>query len=334
MLEIRAMKSARELPPEWDSACSDYFQTREFLLHCEAENPCGQEYLSCVSDSGFSGGAVLYSLAVNVFTYMKGKGTVKMRICGVPCSVSASGLLGDAAAREACLEKLASETRGLRLFLNMAERPTISGLAAGATFPAVVLEGLPSSWEGYLRSLRAPYRRWLKLIEKASSPLLRKEGPCSEFTSAHHRLYLEVLGKSEGPLETLSEEFFRRLPPAFRLESLYSEDALAGWSITLRWKDTFYFFLTGLDYGTLKGFDTYFALLASIVKRGIESGARRIDLGQTTEWAKCRFGGILEPRYMAGHHSNPIANALLWIGKGLLAYRSRDPGFRVFKEKP
>lgn len=333
MPSLEKVARARDLPPAWDDLCADYFQTREFLIHCEEENPCGQEYLVCRSGSALSGGAILYSLPVSPFTFLGGRGAITMKICGVPCSVSASGLLGGEEARRACMTWLMAETKGLRLFLNLGEKTELRGLASGATFPAVVMEGLPDTYEAYLRSLRSPYRRWLKLIERASSPLTRSAGPCSLFTDAHHRLYLEVLKRSAGPLERLSADFFRRLPPSFRLESLYAGDCLAGWSITLIWKDSFYFFLTGLDYGSLKRYDTYFALLASIVKAGIESGARRIDLGQTTEWAKCRFGGALEARYMAGHHSNKALNALLRLGQGILGYKAKDPGFRVFKER-
>ncbi len=348
MLEIRHVEGVAELPAAWDSLAQEYFQTREFLAHCEAENPCRQNYILALKmgdegDLGLVGGAVCYRLKIDILAFLKIPSAFKLKICGIPCSVSASGLLGTAEGQEACGAAFMGKKSGLKLFLNLYHNPEevqgpeelfMKGLISGPTFPSVCIDQPPPSWEAYIKALRSPYRRWLKTILEKASPLRHAEGDCSRFTGRHYQLYRQVLARSDGKLETLGISFFQRLPSRFRLESLYSGDELVAWSIFLNWKDRFYFFLTGLEYKRLGEFDSYFALLASLVKRGIESGAARIELGQTTEWAKCRFGARLDGRWMAGAHPNPLVNGILKLGRPLLAYRGKSPNFRVFKEKP
>ena len=100
---VVCIRDAAGLPPEWDQLADGYFQEREFLRHCQEYNPCNQRYYLASREGKLEAGAVLYSLALDLFTYLKLKSPVTMQIAGVPCSVSASGLIGSAEARQSLL---------------------------------------------------------------------------------------------------------------------------------------------------------------------------------------------------------------------------------------
>jgi hypothetical protein len=89
---------------------------------------------------------VVYALGLDLFTFLKMKSPIKMRICGKPCSVSASGLLGskDTDMFWAINEK----EKGFKLFLNLERLPDIN-VPSGFTLPTIVMDLPFSSKEEY-----------------------------------------------------------------------------------------------------------------------------------------------------------------------------------------
>ena len=146
-----------------------------------------------------------------------------------------------------------------------------------------------------------------------------------------YQQYLEVLKRSKGKLETLSQEFFQNLPSNFSLTSFYLSDRLIGWYITTIFGGKFYFFLGGIDYTQNRQYNTYFNILLKVVKDGIENKVSEIDLGQTAEIPKLRLGGILVEKFMLGYHSNLIMGKLLKAGKRFLEYSTVVDEPHVFK---
>lgn len=334
MTDIFKVNSAVELPQSWDDLAEDYFQTREFLLHCETWNPCGQIYAWTESSGSCTSWAVSYRLRLDIFTYLGIKSPISMQIIGIPCSVSASGTGGDKALAASCIEYLTAESRSsFTLILNSAESIDNIQCAKGRTFPNVLMEPLAPSWSVYLASLRSSYRRWVASAERSTEKMTVRLEPCTAFSEEHYKQYLSVLKKSSGRLETLSKDFFFHLNDNFILESMYDGDKLAGWNICAYWNDRAYFFLVGMDYALRDIHSTYFAMLSSIVKRACCKSCISLDLGQTTESVKMRFGGHIIERHMAAVHKNRLLLGVLKICAPLMSYRKTPPLYHVFSSE-
>jgi hypothetical protein len=329
---LQFLPSASDLPDTWDSRCDHYFQTREFLVHTEKYNPCSQRYYLLEGDSGFSAGAVVYTLPLDLLTFLGIKSPIHMKIVGIPCSVSCSGIVGEGDPVVRLLQKIRIREKGLLLVLNLDRLPDLSFMVPARTLPTVLADRCFGSWTDYLAALRAPYRRRLRIIEQRSAGLRRENLPCSAFDDRMYAQYLEVFNRSKAKLEKLDLVFFKHLPPAFTLTALYHGTGLAGWYITVSFRNGIYFFLGGVDYQSGREHETYFRNLVDIMKQGIRRQAAFIDLGQTAEIPKLRLGGRPCEKYMLGSHSFRPFHGLLRLGKGLLGYKRRVPEAHVLKD--
>jgi len=330
--EIKNISRAFDLPGNWDCEALDYFQTREFLNHTEKYNPCKQRYYLLYQDGIFETGVVVYTLKLDLLTYLNIPSPFRMNIAGIPCSVSASGIIGNQSDLTQIIGYIKTCEKGLLLFLNLATEIQEENMISGKTLPTIILANQFRSWEDYLGTMRADYRRRVRQLSLPFSGIQMKQSDCSGFDDRMHKLYLDVLKRSKGKLETLSLEFFRNLPSNFSLTAFYNADKLIGWYISSTFKEKFYFFLGGVDYMVNRQFNTYFNILLNVVQEGIEKGASVIDLGQTAEIPKLRLGGKLDEKMMAGYHSNRIMRSLMKAGKSLLEYSTAVPETHVFKE--
>jgi len=329
--EIKNISRAFDLPENWDSAVVDYFQTREFLNHTEKYNPCNQRYYLLYQDGIFKTGVVVYTLKLNLLTYLNIPSPFRMNIAGIPCSVSASGIIGNPIYLHQMFRHIKSQEKGLLLFLNLATEIKDENMISGKTLPTIILTNHFRSWEDYMGTIKANYRRRVRQLSSPFSEIQMKQSACSCFDDRMHKLYLEVLKRSSGKLETLTLDFFRNLPPNFSLTAFYNAEKLIGWYISTTFNEKFYFFLGGMDYKVNRQFNTYFNILLNVVREGIEKGASIIDLGQTAEIPKLRLGGKLVEKMMAGYHSNQIMRSLMKAGKSLLEYSTTVPETHVFK---
>jgi hypothetical protein len=205
-------------------------------------------------------------------------------------------------------------------------------MISGTTLPTTILTNHFRSLEDYLLNMRADYRRRVRQLSLPFTEIQKKHIPCSRFDNMMYDQYLAVLKRSKGKLETLSLEFFRKLPSNFNLTAFYSAEKLIGWYISCAFNERFYFFLGGVDYRVNRKFNTYFNILLNVVQEGIEKRASIIDLGQTAEIPKLRLGGKLVEKKMAGYHSNRIMRKLMKAGRHLLEYSAVLKEQHVFKE--
>jgi hypothetical protein len=256
-----------------------------------------------------------------------------MNITGIPCSVSAGGVIGHEGFIPELLEQIKEKEKGLLLVLNLESDPLMGQMSTGRTLPTVILENTFGSWEHYIQSLKAAYRRRIMLLSKPFAAISVYRSACDRFDGNMHRQYLEVLRRSKGKLETLSPEFFQNLPSNFSLTAFYHNETLIGWYITTIFGKKFYFFLGGLDYRFNKQYNTYFNVLMHVVRDGIEKGVSTIDLGQTAEIPKLRLGGNLVEKTMLGYHSNRIMRILLQAGKRFLEYSAAVKETHPFNNK-
>ena len=331
-MEIITLHKAADLPESWDELAEDYFQTRVFLDHTEKYNACDQRYFLLYENEFLQAVAVIYSLKLNLLTYLSLNSAFRMNMAGIPCSVSASGLVGNRKYFQELLDFIATSEKGFLLALNLEPNVEKGIMTQGRTLPTVVVTNRFNSWDDYLGSLRAPYRRRIRLLSSSFLAVRKKQMACSCFDGQMYRQYLEVLKRSKGKLETLTIGFFQHLPPEFHLTALFYDEILIGWYITVSFRGKLYFFLGGLDYTRNRKFNTYFNILTEIVKEGIEKRATWIDLGQTAEIPKLRLGGKPVEKYMLGTHSNRFIRLCLKAGKNFLEYRFKWNENHVFKE--
>jgi hypothetical protein len=325
------MEQVHDLPEQWDELASDYYQKRAFLSHCQEHNPCRQRYYLLSTGGRALVGAIVYTLRLDLLTYLGIRSPMKMQIVGVPCSVSSSGLVGDASFQGELLRRIMSQEKGLVACLNLDTLPENVPAAVGRTWPDIVFTNSFQTWEQYISTLRSPYRRRLLQVQEDASRFALHTGPCLSFTREMHAMYLEVFGRSEGKLEKLDAAFFRHLPESFCLTTYAAEGTLHGWTITHRDGERFSFFLGGQHY-RYHPKKLYLVQLITVLRHGIASGARMIDLGQSAEIPKMRLGGHPREKIMLGFHSRPMLRAILRTGFGLLSYRKHFPETHVFRD--
>jgi len=331
-LEIKKGLSAIDLPESWDRLAIEYFQTIEFLDHTEKYNPCNQRYYMLYKEGILKAGLIMYSIRLDLLTYLSIPSPFRMNIVGIPCSVSSGGIIGSIEHLTALIEHIKVNEKGFLLVLNMNSKPSIDGFVCGRTLPTVILELKFESWESYMKSLRADYRRRIKNLSRPFSGIKVNHGGCSNFSEQMYGQYLGVLKRSKGKLETLSLEFFKNLPSSFYLTTYFDQEKLIGWFISTVSREKHYFFLGGIDYNLNKQHNTYLNILFEVLREGIEKKSSVIDLGQTAEIPKIRMGGTITEKSMLGYHSNWIFRKLLIAGKSLLEYSSIFEKPRVFKE--
>ena len=331
--EIKLISRAVELPGCWDIIADDYYQTIEFLNYTERYNPCRQRYYVLFLDGVFKTGMVVYTLKLDLLTFMSIPSPFAMNIAGIPCSVSSGGIIGDREFVQMLIGYIKSVEKGLLLILNVEEGLKIKNMVSGKTLPTILFTRQFESWDEYLSSLRAAYRRRIRFIADSFSGICKKQTDCSCFDVEMYRQYLEVLQRSKGKLETLPMEFFLNLPSNFTLHTFYNREKLIGWYITTSFRGKFYFFLGGIDYKVNKLFDTYFNILLAVLLDGIAMKVSAIDLGQTAEIPKIRLGGNLVEKKMMAYHSNRIIREFLKAGKRWLEYTTTVEGMHVFKER-
>jgi len=330
--EITVISKALGLPEIWDCAADDYFQTREFLDHTEKYNYCNQRYYILYRNENFETGIVVYTLKINLLTYPGIPSPFRMNIAGIPCSVSAGGIIGNLNYLYQIIEYVKLREKGLILFLNLSSEPEEEKMVYGKTLPTIILANSFRSWDDYLMAMRSDYRRRTRQLSQPFSEIEMKQVDPACFDSYMYDQYLGVLKRSKGKLETLTLEFFQKLPSNFYLTAFYCAEKLLGWYVSSTFKDKFYFFLGGVDYNLNRQFNTYFNILLSVVREGIERGASIIDLGQTAEIPKLRMGGKIVEKTMAAYHSGLMIRKILKAGKSLLEYSVELKQTNVFKK--
>ncbi len=333
MRVIERFGEAGTLPPGWDAAAGSWFRQREFLAHAERWNPCRQRYYLLRNGEAVRAGAIVYSLRLDLLTFLRIPSPVTMHVVGIPVGIATPGYFGAAADRTELLRHVAAGERGLLLVLNAGAGDDLPIGVRCRMIPTVMLDLRFRDWAAYERALRAPYRRRLRMVLQLAGRLEAVTTRCDRFTEAHQALYRQVHDRAAAKLETLTLDFFRHLPERFALTSYTDGGRLVSWTITVPDGDLFMYFFGGMDYAVLRATQAYLVGLAGIVRQGIERGLPRLDLGQTADDPKLRFGGTLVRKDMYVCHRRAGLQVLLRWLRPVLEYRGRAPAFHVFRSE-
>lgn len=315
------LSSAASLPIQWDELADCYFQQKEFLHHTDIYNPCQQRYYLLWQHDKLLAGACVYTLYIDLFTFSGIPSRIKMQVVGIPASVSPPGIIGRSQERIGQLvEQIIKNEKGLLLALNTTPGLKLKTCIEMTMMPTVVLDRTFESWTNYLSDLRSSYRRRANHILHSFNGIKEISTNCSAFTTAHYDLYLQIMKHTKEKLETLSFGFFKNLPCCFQLTSYFDKGQLVCWHITCTDREKLFFFFGGHNYKLLDNYQSYFNNLFGIVRKFINEGYQKLDLGQTAEIAKMKTGGQMESRAMFLYHHNLFIRFLLRCFKSFMTY--------------
>lgn len=291
----------------------------DLLALLETTNPCGQIYYA--DERAF---AITYHLKLNLLTFLKKSLRADVQILGLPISLSRSGILAvdEPSGRQLALQ-LMRASRGLSLALNTDW--CLDGTCR--TLPNYRFFNCFGTFEDYVASLRAPYRRNIRRILRAGQGLRFQRLAPADLTGRHYELYRSVVGRSDYPLETLPPEFFRRFDGEL-IEVRDQQHQLKAVLVLKRSGGTLNFMFCGFQRDDDAAL--YHNLLLYVIRKGIAEGCRVIDMGQTSGEAKLRLGCQEQGKYLTLHHSNGLLDAVIQPLARRFSFRQDPVRHRVF----
>lgn len=296
----------------------------EMLGLLKAENKLTQEYFYIESEGNYAF-FIVYKIKLNLFTFGKMKCFYPLKVIGYPCSLSNCGYVTN---NPAFMLDFIKTIKGAKLVLNVAETIRTDKMTIGETLPTCMLKNRFATMEDYMKSLRSQYRRRICIACKNCSQIAVKE--LTDNSVDIYSLYLNTYQKSDYKLEKLERGFFEKVDA---VKLIFMQGEIPRGFVMLRGDgENLIFMLCGMDY-RYETADLYYYMLFHIIQYAIEHNFTYVDLGQTSEETKMKFGALLEKRYFYAHHTNPVLNGAVRLGKSLLEYRYQFPKYRVFKEE-
>jgi hypothetical protein len=273
---------------------------------------------------------ITYPLWLNIFTFSKFNLKYKVKIIGIPCSISSQGYYASSIKMEEVMFDYIYKLKGAKLVLNSFTNHPHPLFATGTTLPTCIINNNYDSISSYLNKMRSQYRhRIKKAINNLKDITIKKLLPI-EFNNDLYQLYLNVYNKSKFKLEKLPLSYFKELDA--EIYCFYNNDKPVGFIQLTYYIDKLTFMFCGLDYKFNDVSDLYYLMLYKIIEIGIENKVKIIDLGQTTENTKLRFAASLEYRYFYVAASNKIIDYLVHKYVDVLGYQVPNYDFNVMKD--
>lgn len=326
----RLIKFARDLPEEWDDLCNEnIYMSRSFMQFMEKVNYCNQSYHLFYKDGRLYSGFMMFERKFNLFIFTKYKVNVPMKFVYLPLSVSHPSIVWDKDKTE--ITKILHKMKGVKIIINV-DKENLEGFSKGHYLPICVLENKWNSWDEYLGSMRANYRRRisqaLKKGECITYDLLANN---KDFTEEWYNLYEQVFNHSEYSLEKLTVDFFRNDIAKTVLLKINNKVEAFIQLIEDRPNDMLIFEFCGYNYEIAHKYDIYYNMLAQITKYAIEHKFKYVQFGQTAYDAKMKFGAKMFYNYYLLSHSNKFINWLIKRHNSFLQYKVTDFNFNVFR---
>ncbi|MCL2383698.1 MAG: GNAT family N-acetyltransferase [Oscillospiraceae bacterium] len=314
--DFNSIVSSVELPFPFDA---------KFINLLKENNLFPQEYYYIRNNDDFAF-FILSKMKLNIFTFAKLKLSMKIKIIGMPCSISEQGYYTN---NEKMMLDYIKTIKGVKLVLNVQKTIPEQGITVGKTLPTCIFVNDFKNIHEYMSSLRSSYRRRIsKAIVNCENIVIQElKGKCPKTV---YDLYLRTYEKSPYKLERLEAPFFDKVDSD---KILFSKDGVAlGFVLLKKHKETLYFMLCGMNYDVDVA-DLYYYMLYKIIEYAIENKCKIIDFGQTSEETKLKMGAQLQERYFYVHHTNEILNKIINKSKNLLEYKHNLQKFDVYKEE-
>lgn len=322
---------AKDLPAEWDTLCEkNIYLSRAFMDFMERVNPCNQSYHLFYRDGKLYSGFMMFERKFNLFIFTKYKVNLPMKFVYLPLSVSHPSIVWSEDKTE--VDRVLRRMKGIKIIINV-DKEELEGFSKGHYLPICVLEIRWRTWDEYIGSMRANYRRRIqKALEKGRAIRYRLLEDNKAFTDEMYGLYEQVFAHSEYSLEKLTADFFRNDIAKTVLLDIDGRTEAFLQLIEDRENDMLIFEFCGYNYEIAHTYDIYYNMLAEIVRYAIEHGFRYVQFGQTAYDAKMKFGAQMYYNYYLLSHRNPIINRLIRRYNDFLQYKVTEYHFNVFKD--
>jgi hypothetical protein len=269
---------------------------------------------------------------MNLLTFFRSSFHVTISIIGIPASVDAAGIVGkDAEYMKQLVSAILRREKGLILCLNYDATGAVEKIINMQTLPTLIFEKKKDSWDDFLESIRHHYRRRIVKAQLKAKSMEKRIEPCHCFSEEHYNQYLGVMARTKEKLETLSFDFFCRLPDSYQLISHYQDEELLSWHITTSDASTYYYLFGGINYALRDKYDSYCNNLIAILQEGFEGACRTINLGQNATISKNRLGAAIIPLSMFLYHSNPVIRLFFSWLKNMLSYKIKEKAIHIYK---
>ncbi|HZU40134.1 MAG TPA: GNAT family N-acetyltransferase [Solirubrobacteraceae bacterium] len=212
-----------------------------------------------------------------------------------------------------------------------------SGLAPVPVMPTVTMDLGFGSFEHYLDSMRASYRRRARrALEQSSGLTVELRHDFAELAGELAGLARMVFDRAgEIRREILTEEYFAAASAQEALSVLLlrrADGSLACFGLLMDDRPWLHFLNCGFGEAAGREEGAYFRLLYEIVRAGIERGYAQINFGLTTVAPKLDVGGSSVPLLAFIRYHRPMIQGLCAVGGRRLMAGKSSEARHVFKD--
>lgn len=328
----KRIENAKDLPKEWDKLCkNNIYMSKKFMMFMEKVNYCNQSYHLFYKNNKLYTGFMMFERRFNLFIFTnKYKKNLPMKFIYLPLSVSHPSIVWNEDKTE--LTKVLNSMKGIKIIINV-DTEELDNFSKGHYLPICTLENKWNTFDEYLNSMRASYRRRINQALKKGEAITYELLPDNkDFTLEMYNLYEQVFNHSEYSLEKLTVDFFRNDIAKTILLKINNKIEAFIQLIEDRNNDMLIFEFCGYNYEIAHDYDIYYNMLSEITKYAIDNKFKYVQFGQTAYDAKLKFGAKMYYNYYLLSHSNKFINALIRKYNDKLQYKVVDYDFNVFKE--
>lgn len=328
----KRIENAKDLPKEWDKLCkNNIYMSKKFTMFMEKVNYCNQSYHLFYKNNKLYMGFMMFERRFNLFIFTnKYKINLPMKFIYLPLSVSHPSIVWNEDKTE--LTKVLNSMKGIKIIINV-DTEELDNFSKGHYLPICTLENKWNTFDEYLNSMRASYRRRINQALKKGEAITYELLPDNkDFTLEMYNLYEQVFNHSEYSLEKLTVDFFRNDIAKTILLKINNKIEAFIQLIEDRNNDMLIFEFCGYNYEIAHDYDIYYNMLSEITKYAIDNKFKYVQFGQTAYDAKLKFGAKMYYNYYLLSHSNKFINALIRKYNDKLQYKVVDYDFNVFKE--
>lgn len=328
----KRIENAKDLPKEWDKLCkNNIYMSKKFMMFMEKVNYCNQSYHLFYKNNKLYTGFMMFERRFNLFIFTnKYKINLPMKFIYLPLSVSHPSIVWNEDKTE--LTKVLNSMKGIKIIINV-DTEELDNFSKGHYLPICTLENKWNTFDEYLNSMRASYRRRInQALKKGESIVYELLPDNKDFTLEMYNLYEQVFNHSEYSLEKLTVDFFRNDIAKTILLKINNKIEAFIQLIEDRNNDMLIFEFCGYNYEIAHDYDIYYNMLSEITKYAIDNKFKYVQFGQTAYDAKLKFGAKMYYNYYLLSHSNKFINALIRKYNDKLQYKVVDYDFNVFKE--